>query len=359
MSRPWGERGLSDQLQIPAISGGGAFPARRSRWSRSVMRADVVADGQYPRLDGSTTPEAGANTMTIELTETHESARELYLVPPSRFIAARDELVRRARTAGNAELARELAALRRPARSAWLVNLLARYDGEPLGQLVALGRRLRHAQTRLETAELVRLRTERQQLIADLVARARLHSIEAGAPAPEAVLMEVEATLNAALVDLAGSFTISSGHLVRPMSHNGFGPMPQVEVEPGNAEGGSADAGRWHLHLVDNLPTSFAPDPPAPAQTRHDSAVRQAEAELATLESAHWQSEHELADAESALESAVDRIDWLDSQRIEARRDKVTAEQRLALARSVQRDAIRAVAEARRRLDAALRDLDR
>ncbi len=297
--------------------------------------------------------------MTMELTETHELARELYLVPPSRFVAARDELVRQARTAGNGELARELATLRRPTRSAWLVNLLARHDGEALAQLVALGRRLRHAQTRLETGELVRLRAERQQLIADLVARARLRSIEAGAPTTEAVLAEVEATLNAALVDLAGSFTVSSGHLVRPMSHNGFGPMPQVEVEAGAKEDGAADAGQWHLRLVDDLPGRLAPDQSAPAPTRHDDAVRQAEAALAALESAHWQSEHDLADAEAALEATEDRIDWLDSQRIEARREKVTAEQRLALARSTQRDAIRAVAEARRRLDEALGDLDR
>jgi hypothetical protein len=297
--------------------------------------------------------------MTMELTETHEIARELYLVPPSRFVAARDELVRQARTAGNGELARELATLRRPTRSAWLVNLLARHDGEALAQLVALGRRLRHAQTRLETGELVRLRAERQQLIADLVARARLRSIEAGAPTTEAVLAEVEATLNAALVDLAGSFTVSSGHLVRPMSHNGFGPMPQVEVEAGAKEDGAADAGQWHLRLVDDLPGRLAPDQSAPAPTRHDDAVRQAEAALAALESAHWQSEHDLADAEAALEATEDRIDWLDSQRIEARREKVTAEQRLALARSTQRDAIRAVAEARRRLDEALGDLDR
>jgi hypothetical protein len=297
--------------------------------------------------------------MTMELTETHEIARELYLVPPSRFVAARDELVRQARTAGNGELARELATLRRPTRSAWLVNLLARHDGEALAQLVALGRRLRHAQTRLETGELVRLRAERQQLIADLVARARLRSIEAGAPTTEAVLAEVEATLNAALVDLAGSFTVSSGHLVRPMSHNGFGPMPQVEVEAGAKEDGAADAGQWHLRLVDDLPGRLAPDQSAPAPTRHDDAVRQAEAALAALESAHWQSEHDLADAEAALEATEDRIDWLDSQRIEARREKITAEQRLALARSTQRDAIRAVAEARRRLDEALGDLDR
>jgi hypothetical protein len=143
------------------------------------------------------------------------------------------------------------------------------------------------------------------------------------------------------------------------MSHNGFGPMPQVEVEAGAKDDGAADAGQWHLRLVDDLPGRPAPDQSAPAPTRHDDAVRQAEAALAALESAHWQSEHDLADAEAAIEVAEDRVDWLDSQRIEARREKVTAEQRLARARSAQRDAIRAVAQARRRLDEALRDPDR
>ena len=185
-------------------------------------------------------------TMTMELTETHEIARELYLVPPSRFVAARDKLVRQARTAGNGELARELATLRRPTRSAWLVNLLARYDGEPLEQLVALGRRLRHAQTRLETGELVRLRAERQRLIADLVARARLHSIEAGAPTTEAVLAEVEATLNAALVDLAGSFTFANScsvsantsRFARPIERPSFSAIARAAGE--NTEGAGA-----------------------------------------------------------------------------------------------------------------------
>ena len=43
-----------------------------------------------------------------------------------------------------------------------------------------------------------------------------------------AVLSEVEATLQAALVDLAGALTIRNGRLVRPLSHSGFGRRPRV-----------------------------------------------------------------------------------------------------------------------------------
>ena len=43
----------------------------------------------------------------------------------------------------------------------------------------------------------------------------------------------------------------------------------------------------------------------------------------------------------------------LDTKRIEARRDRVTAQRHLAEAQSRQRDAVNTLAEARRRLDAA------
>ena len=89
------------------------------------------------------------------------------------------------------------------------------------------------------------------------------------------------------------------------------------------------------------------------------SDLRRAEEELAAAESAHWQAEFELADAEGAMEAADDRVSSLDTQRIEARRDKVTAARYLAQARSQQRDAVKALAEARRRLDAARRETSR
>jgi chromosome segregation ATPase len=93
---------------------------------------------------------------------------------------------------------------------------------------------------------------------------------------------------------------------------------------------------------------------PAPGnETKALRKLRQAEEELAALEAAHWTTEFELADAEAAVEAAEDALSELDSRRMEARRDKVTAQRHLSEARSRQRHAVSALAEARRRLESA------
>jgi hypothetical protein len=325
--------------------------------------------------------------VAMRRSETDGIAGELYLVPPAGFVAARDELVRQAHAAGNRELARELRSLRRPTRSAWLVNLLARHERAPMERLFALGRDLRDAQTRLDAPRLRRLAAQRQQMIADLLDRGRRRATEAGVQPAERVLSEVEATLHAALVDMAASFTVLSGRLVRPMSHNGFGPMPHVAVAPASpapsppAEAATEDVEheRRFLLVADELgrrrttgsAEQDARQPPEGelsrpmlddargqrAPTDEEQSVRRAAAELAAAESRHWQREHGLADAEAAVEAARDRSEWLDRQRMEARRDKATAERHLAEARSAQQSAVRAVADARRALEAAERRL--
>src|SRR5918998_5811073 len=161
--------------------------------------------------------------------ELDEIVRDLYLLPPTDFVAARNELVRQARAAGSREIADRLQRLRRPTRSAWLVNLLAR-DTTAMQRLSTLGRELRDAQTELAHAELRHLTEQRRQLIADLLYRAQAHAEEVGLRLSPTVLSEVEATLQAALVDLAGALTIRNGRLVRPLSHSGFGRRPRVNA---------------------------------------------------------------------------------------------------------------------------------
>ena len=131
----------------------------------------------------------------------------------------------RHRSAGSRDVAERLQQLRRPTRSAWLVNLLAS-DSAAMQRLSALGRELRDAQTGLVRTELRNLAEQRRQLIADLMDRARAHAADAGLRLTPTVLSEVEATLQAALVDLAGALTVRNGRLVRPLSHSGFGPRP-------------------------------------------------------------------------------------------------------------------------------------
>jgi hypothetical protein len=322
--------------------------------------------------------------------ELDDIVRELYVLPPTDFVAARNDLVRQARAAGSREIAERLQQLRRPTRSAWLVNLLAS-DSAAMQRLSALGRQLRDAQTGLAAAELRSLAEQRRRLIADLMERAQAYADDAGVRLTPTVLSEVQATLQAALVDLAGAMTIRNGRLVRPLSHSGFGPRPRVDVshfeslqiESGQIESGAelrpvevptspvaeiesprvedelaarrrVVAGRRALELVEVTDGALAEDQNDPAPVPEVArGLRQAEEELAAAEAAHWTSEFELADAEAAVEAAEDALNDLDSRRIEARRDKVTAQRHLAEARSRQRDAVNALAHARRRVEAA------
>jgi hypothetical protein len=317
--------------------------------------------------------------------ELDDIVRELYVLPPTDFVAARNDLVRQARAAGSREIAERLQQLRRPTRSAWLVNLLAS-DSAAMQRLSALGRQLRDAQTGLAATELRSLAEQRRRLIADLMERAQAYADDAGVRLTPTVLSEVQATLQAALVDLAGAMTIRNGRLVRPLSHSGFGPRPRVgapQIEPRQFESGTelrpvevptspvagiesprvedelaarrrVVAGRRALELVEVTEGAVSEDQNDPASVPEVAGeLRQAEEELAGAEAAHWTSEFELADAEAAVEAAEDALNDLDSRRIEARRDKVTAQRHLAEARSRQRDAVNALARARRRVEAA------
>jgi hypothetical protein len=323
--------------------------------------------------------------------ELDDIVRDLYVLPPTDFVAARNELVRQARAAGSQEIAERLRQLRRPTRSAWLVNLLAR-DSEAMQRLSALGRRLRDAQTGLAGTELRNLAEQRRRLIADLLDRAQAHATGAGLRVTPTVLSEVEATLQAALVDLAGAMTIRNGRLVRPLSHSGFGPRPRfnapqvrstVELRPVEvpAEAAAeierpqvedelearrqrrAEGGHWTVELVEVTDGWVVEDKdadPVPEGGGEElRELRLAEAALAYAEAAHWQSEFDLADAEAAVEAAEDMLSSLDARRMEARRDKVTAQRHLSEAQSRQRDAVKALADARRRLDAARRLAER
>ena len=68
-----------------------------------------------------------------------EIAGELYGVDPDAFVAARTAAVAGAKAAGDKALAREVATLRKPTRSAWLLNLLTRTQPERLAVLPELG----------------------------------------------------------------------------------------------------------------------------------------------------------------------------------------------------------------------------
>ena len=57
-----------------------------------------------------------------------EAVAELYASGPDEFINRRDELAALARSAGRAAQAKQIAGLRKPTRSAWIINRLIHSD---------------------------------------------------------------------------------------------------------------------------------------------------------------------------------------------------------------------------------------
>src|SRR5215470_6155119 len=155
-----------------------------------------------------------------------EAQAELYVAEPDSFTPRRRELADQAREAGQPAVAKQIAALRKPTRSAWVVNRLIRSDPEVKTRLDALAADLRAA---ADGARLRELTTARSRLVDELTRTAL-----AGLPAPPAALREeVTATLDAAIADpeVAGRL----GTLTRAEQYAGFGPGSFIAAPPAPA----------------------------------------------------------------------------------------------------------------------------
>lgn len=147
----------------------------------------------------------------------------LYGLRPQEFTAHRDAAAKEARAAGDRPLATEIAALRKPTVSAWLMNLLVREDSGLAPQLRALADGMRAAEASLDGEQLRELNTQRRQLVASLAGRARRLGAAAGQRVGESVVQELERTLTAALADPDVTAEVLSGRLTGPREYAGFG----------------------------------------------------------------------------------------------------------------------------------------
>jgi hypothetical protein len=155
-----------------------------------------------------------------------DAEAELYAADPDGFTARRAELAAAARTAGEPATAKQITALRKPTRSAWIVNRLVRADPAVRSRIDGLAADLRTAGDGTRIRELTAARAR----LVDELTRAALR----GVPAPPSALREeVTATLDAAIADpeVAGRL----GTLVRAAQYAGFGPVPDGGFPPAPA----------------------------------------------------------------------------------------------------------------------------
>ncbi|MFJ4220569.1 hypothetical protein [Curtobacterium luteum] len=151
--------------------------------------------------------------------EFSEVAGELLLVAPGDFVHARTERQRAVRKDDRA-LATRIGSLRKPAPAAWVVDLLVR-DGA-LDEAMDLGPALRQAQTDADPDEIATLRKQRARLVHGLTDRGAGLAAAAGHEVTRAVLDQVGATIEAAMMDPHAAAAVRSGLLVRPLESVGF-----------------------------------------------------------------------------------------------------------------------------------------
>ena len=149
-----------------------------------------------------------------------DAKAELYQADPDEFMARRSELVAQAREAGQAAVAKQIGALRKPTRSAWVVNRLVRADPEVTARLAALAAELRDTGPSMDGGRIRELTAARARLVDELTRQA-LDDLPA---APAAVREEVTATFDAALAD--PEVAANLGTLVRAAHWAGFGLAP-------------------------------------------------------------------------------------------------------------------------------------
>ena len=239
------------------------------------------------------------------------AAADLYQISPEEFVERRKQLVAEARTAGDRELAKQIGQLRRPTRTAWLVNILAHRRPEQVTELLDLGAQLSDAQRRLAGDDLRRLSTRRRTLIDALSRQAVDLGNELGYRAPDGTFQEISQTLQAALGDHDVAALLKSGTLTQAMVYGGFGSDDLAAALTASTAAVSPKV----------EPDAETPAPDQDQQPAEDPAVA---AERDRLRAAAEEAQAAAEEAEQAAEQATAHADEL-ADRVEALRSELRA----------------------------------
>ncbi|WP_284976502.1 hypothetical protein [Arthrobacter sp. efr-133-TYG-104] len=318
-----------------------------------------------------------------------DAAQQLYTVLPRDFTAERAALSRKAKDAGDKDVAKKIAGLAKPAASAWAVNILAVHKPEVIDGVARFGASLRDAQAESDTEAFRELSQHRQGQLTSAVHAAKDLAHELGAPLSAAAAADVEQTFRAAMADAGAARAVSTGRLVRALSGNGFDP---VDLTGAIAAGGPEDAIDAGFDAGETVPSKgqvakkqAAKEPsagtaPRPAHEPREQATSLAERRAAKRAAARKEAQDHFAsadrvarDTEEAASKAWDVVKELASRRSGVEAEIRDLKKRLAAleahligitrdAESAEADkkvAVRAATEHRRTADQAQRRVDR
>ena len=277
-------------------------------------------------------------------------AQELYALVPEEFTATRNARAKEAKAAGDAELAAQVQALRKPTAGAWLLNQLVRRHADEVQQVLDLGAQLRAAQGSLGAAEVRALDQQRRQLTRAVAQQARALGQDAGRRVTDQVTTDVEETLRSAMVDEAAGAALLTGLLTDTFSSTGLEP---VDVSRVVAVTGSATVATTAQQAATAPEVVEEPDPALERRVAEaEEAVAGARADLEAAGEAAEQARAVAATARAERES-------LEQQRDEARRVLREVEKRLGSAAEREDAATLALEQADERRESATEAAER
>ena len=249
-----------------------------------------------------------------------------FLRPISRH--TRDARASEAKRAGDRELASAIGKLRRPNVGAWLANVLVRERGDQVQSMLDLGAAIRQAQAQSAKDELRKLQRERRRAIAALLDDAADLARDRGESISSAVARDLEATLEAALLDPEAATALKAGFLTTGLRYAGLGWSGATD-DPSLSADISEPA-----TMVGRAEKSDPGLPPA------DQALGLAAAE------AQRETEAHLAEAEREADEGKRRVEEAARDRDVWRRKVADLEQQLDYAREEAQKAEHRVADA-------------
>lgn len=169
--------------------------------------------------------------------ELEEELDTLFGLPPAEFTAARNDLSRRLKQAGQKAISARVRELRKPTVPVWTVNQLARRHAKEVEALLETVERLRSAQEdALGGGDAQKLRSassaEREALGA-LTQRAHDLLAAEGHKPTAAVVERIASILRAAALDADGRELLVAGRLTEELESAGFGAFAGMKIPPG------------------------------------------------------------------------------------------------------------------------------
>jgi hypothetical protein len=264
-----------------------------------------------------------------------EAADQLYAESPDDFVARRTALATAAKESGDRALAKQITGLRRPTRSAWLVNLVARAEQDQVAELRELGTALQQAQQQMAGDELRQLSKQRRTLIDSLARRAAELGAEQGYDPPDSAVQEVSQTLQAALGDPAVADVVQTGRLHQAVNYGGFGPDDLASAMAASLSATTKPAAR-------ELKKAAEPEKDDAETKAATEKANKARAEAEAARAAAQEAEAAAAEATAHADELADQVESLRTQ--------------LRNAETAEREAREAARAARKHYNELLRD---